>query len=159
MLRSAGFIAVALLFVFVSCDPVETVRAAGATFPEDVYNTWSSAYFAENPDVNIEYESTGSGTGKERIVEGSDVVFVGSDSLLSEEQYNEVPDLQVISYRCLVLYFLTNVKMMPFLAGGIVAFSKSFERLTFSRDLIVDIFLGKVGCHYYCIRILLINEL
>ena len=79
MLRSAGFIAVALLFVFVSCDPVETVRAAGATFPEDVYNTWSSAYFAENPDVNIEYESTGSGTGKERIVEGSDVVFVGSD--------------------------------------------------------------------------------
>ena len=95
MVRSLYLVVVAILFVFVSCDPVETVRAAGATFPEDVYNSWASAYFAENPDVTLEYESTGSGTGKERIVEGKDVVFVGSDSLLSEEQYNDVPDLQV----------------------------------------------------------------
>jgi len=48
--------------------------------------------------------------------------------------------------------------MMPFLAGGIVAFSKSFEGLTFSRDLIVDIFLGKVGSLIFQFIILLINK-
>ena len=35
--------------------------------------------------------------------------------------------------------------MLPFLAGGIVAFSKSFEGLTFTREVLADVFLGEVS--------------
>jgi len=119
---------VLLCVVLVKCEPLKTVRAAGATFPQDVYQSWASSYLSENPNVLVDYEPTGSTTGKKRIVNGTDVVFVGSDSSLSDEQYAEVPDLQ----------------MLPFLAGGIVAFSKSFEGLTFTREVLADVFLGEI---------------
>jgi len=35
--------------------------------------------------------------------------------------------------------------MLPFLAGGIVAFSKSFEGLTFTREVLAAVFIGEVS--------------
>jgi len=94
---------VLLCVILVKSEPLKTVRAAGATFPQDVYQSWSSAYFSENPNVFVDYEPTGSTTGKKRIVNGTDVVFAGSDSSLSDEQYAEVPDLQV-NFKSIIVF-------------------------------------------------------
>lgn len=96
---------VLLCVVLVKCEPLKTVRAAGATFPQDVYQSWASSYLSENPNVLVDYEPTGSTTGKKRIVNGTDVVFVGSDSSLSDEQYAEVPDLQV-NFKIIIVKYL-----------------------------------------------------
>ena len=93
MLRYAVF--VILYIVLVQSAPLEFVRAAGATFPIEVYGAWANSYFAENPNVLVMYDPIGSTAGKERIVDGTDIVFAASDTPLSEEQYQQVPDLQV----------------------------------------------------------------
>ena len=85
-----------LLFVyFAQSAPLEIVRAAGATFPVEVYGAWASSYSSENLNVEIAYDPIGSTAGKERIVDGTDIVFAASDTPLSAEQYQQVPDLQV----------------------------------------------------------------
>ena len=56
---------------FVNCADV-TLLGAGASFPGEVYNSWSlffAALRASFLDVNIVYESVGSGAGKERILQ------------------------------------------------------------------------------------------
>ena len=56
---------------FVYCADV-TLLGAGASFPAEVYSSWSlffAALRASFLDVNIVYESVGSGAGKERILQ------------------------------------------------------------------------------------------
>ncbi|XP_064598848.1 atrial natriuretic peptide receptor 2-like [Liolophura sinensis] len=87
------------------------IRGAGASFPYDVYSSWISAYVAHRQThvkLNMTYVSTGSGEGKARIkgvsVSGEPVDYAGSDSVLSEQDYHQYPDLQ----------------MFPVMAGPIV---------------------------------------
>ena len=93
MLRSV--VLLVFFVVLAQSAPFEFVRAAGATFPVEVYAAWSYSYFAENPNVLVMYDPIGSTAGKERIVNGTDIVFAASDTPLSAEQYQQVPDLQV----------------------------------------------------------------
>jgi hypothetical protein len=50
--------------------------------------------------VGIHYDVVGSGKGKEMIkngtYKGKPVIFAGSDSLLTEADYQEYPDLQML---------------------------------------------------------------
>ena len=77
----------------VTCSAV-TLSAAGASFPAKVYDNWIKAYEQERKSVSITYKVTGSGEGKRRIVNNTqNLDFVGSDTLLSEEQKQSKQDL------------------------------------------------------------------
>jgi len=70
---------------------------AGATAPASVYVAWMAAYRSSRRpfvDVRLKYHARGSGFGKEAIASDS-VNYAGSDSLLSQDDYNNKPELQM----------------------------------------------------------------
>jgi phosphate transport system substrate-binding protein len=58
-------------------DAAESARAAGATFPQLLYERWAKAYSAQTEDT-VTYTGTGSGDGLKQVVAGT-VDFGGSD--------------------------------------------------------------------------------
>ncbi len=57
---------------------------AGASSQENAALAWNAGY-AENTGVMVNYDSLGSGTGREQFLEGT-VHYAGSDAALSEEE-------------------------------------------------------------------------
>ncbi|MFD0555784.1 phosphate ABC transporter substrate-binding protein (PhoT family) [Stackebrandtia endophytica] len=60
------------------------LTASGASFPDAFYQVAIEAYADVAPDVVINYNSTGSGTGKKEFGEGL-TDFAGTDSLVGED--------------------------------------------------------------------------
>jgi phosphate transport system substrate-binding protein len=60
-------------------QPAATLRGAGATFPEPVYEKWFTNYRRQNPNLQITYAAVGSEAGVRRLLEGS-VDFGASDN-------------------------------------------------------------------------------
>jgi phosphate transport system substrate-binding protein len=71
-----------------------TLNGAGATFPDPIYTEWRFAYQYVDPSVVINYQAIGSGGGKKAIADGT-VDFAGSDSLLTDAEYQATPGLQM----------------------------------------------------------------
>lgn len=140
---SVVFAVIALMFQ-VHCVEREIVRAGGATFPQEVYEHWDSAYKAENLNTLMTYQATGSGIGHDMIIEGEEVVFAGSDSVVTAEEYEQVPDLQVCCVHDIRSSFLIHFKMLPILVGGIVAIARSYENMVLTREVLAEIFLGDI---------------
>lgn len=70
---------------------------AGATAPASVYFAWMAAYRSTRRpfvDVRLSYHARGSGFGKQAVASRS-VSYAGSDSLLSDADYERNPDLQM----------------------------------------------------------------
>jgi phosphate transport system substrate-binding protein len=106
------------------------VNGAGATFPEPVYTEWRFAYQYVDPAVAINYQGIGSGGGKKGIADKT-VDFAGSDSLLTQAEYDKNPTLQ----------------MFPTLAGAVVPIYniKEITRgLTLDGPALAGIYLGKI---------------
>lgn len=79
------------------------INGAGSTFQLPVESQWIAAYQKVDPSVTINYQGIGSGGGKSAILDGT-VDFAGTDSLLTDAQYQQGGDLQ----------------MIPVLAGAVV---------------------------------------
>src|SRR5919107_677901 len=62
-----------------------TINGAGATFPFPLIDTWRVEYPNVNPNVNINYQSIGSGGGVRQFTERT-VDFGASDAPLTEEE-------------------------------------------------------------------------
>src|SRR5258708_37724295 len=62
-----------------------TVNGAGATFPYPIYSKWFSEYHKVHPEVEINYQSIGSGGGIRQVTAGT-VDFGASDGPMSDEQ-------------------------------------------------------------------------
>lgn len=62
-----------------------TLNGAGATFPYPMYSKWFSEYNKLHPDVQINYQSIGSGGGIRQVLNGT-VDFGASDGPMSDEQ-------------------------------------------------------------------------
>ena len=58
---------------------------AGATFPTPIYQKWFGEYKMAHPDVQINYQSIGSGGGIRQLTEGT-VDFGASDMPMTDEQ-------------------------------------------------------------------------
>lgn len=68
-----------------SSTSLATVTAGGASFPYPLITKWISEYNKENPQVQITYQSVGSGGGKNNLI--SKVFdFAGSDAPLSNAE-------------------------------------------------------------------------
>src|SRR5208337_205760 len=104
--------AIAVLTAFMSsCDSKSgassegiKLQGAGASFPAPLYNKWFKAYGAAHPDVQVDYQSVGSGSGKKSVIDKT-VDFGASDAAMKEEEMGRVTG---------------GVQLLPMTAGAIV---------------------------------------
>ena len=85
MKRILALLAVAALAVPALAAPVTTLNGAGATFPFPVYSKWFDEYHKVKPDLQINYQSIGSGGGIRQLTEKT-VDFGASDGPMNDEQ-------------------------------------------------------------------------
>lgn len=107
-----------------------SLTGAGATFPAPLYQRWFSEYNKQNPNVQISYQSVGSGAGVEQFSQGT-VDFGASDVAMDDDDIAQVE---------------RGVVLLPMTAGSIV-FGYNLpdvEGLKLSRQVYVDILLGKI---------------
>src|ERR1039458_9946728 len=64
------------------------LNGAGATFPYPMYSKWFSEYNKLHPEVQINYQSIGSGGGIRQVLNGT-VDFGASDGPMTDEQLKE----------------------------------------------------------------------
>jgi phosphate transport system substrate-binding protein len=108
------------------------VNGAGATFPYPIYSKWFSEYNKLHPDVQINYQSIGSGGGIRQLT-AQTVFFGASDGPMTQEQLLAAPGK--------VLHF-------PTVLGADVPVYNLPEvtaSLNFSGPVLADIFLGKIA--------------
>jgi phosphate transport system substrate-binding protein len=108
----------------------QQLSGAGASFPAPLYQRWAVEYNKLHPNVQINYQSVGSGAGVKQFTQGT-VDFAASDAAMSDEEIAKVKQ---------------GVVMIPATAGSIViAFNlPGVKDLKLSRDTYVGIFLGKI---------------
>src|SRR6202034_1313514 len=61
------------------------LNAAGATFPDPIYSKWFDTYHTAHPNIQINYQSIGSGGGIRQLLAGT-VDFGASDGPMSDDQ-------------------------------------------------------------------------
>jgi phosphate transport system substrate-binding protein len=130
--------AIAVLTAFMSsCDSKSgassegiKLQGAGASFPAPLYNKWFKAYGAAHPDVQVDYQSVGSGSGKKSVIDKT-VDFGASDAAMEEEEMGRVTG---------------GVQLLPMTAGAIVIayHVDGVPSLNLSRKAYAGIFLGQV---------------
>lgn len=65
-----------------------TLNGAGATFPYPMYSKWFSEYHKLHSDIQINYQSIGSGGGIRQVIAGT-VDFGASDGPMTDDQLKE----------------------------------------------------------------------
>src|SRR5579862_1146076 len=79
-----------------------TLNGAGATFPNPMYSKWFDEYHKLHPDIQINYQSIGSGGGIRQVTEGT-VDFGATDGPMNDQQLQEFKQKR----NCDVLHFPT----------------------------------------------------
>lgn len=79
-----------VLAIAVAAQPAGTIllNAAGATFPYPIYSKWFDVYHQKDPNVQINYQSIGSGGGIRQLLAGT-VDFGASDGPMSDDQLKQ----------------------------------------------------------------------
>jgi phosphate transport system substrate-binding protein len=125
------------LAAFSSCltagsAPAETINAAGATFPAPIYQKWFEEYRKLHKDVQINYQSVGSGAGIRQLTEGT-VDFGASDVPMTDEQLAKITKAKVLHF--------------PTVLGAVVP-TYNIEGVTatlkFTGDTLGGVFLGTI---------------
>ena len=96
------------------------LQGAGASFPAPLYNKWFKSYHDAHPDVQIDYQSVGSGAGV-KAVQDKTVDFGASDAAMTPKEIAKVD---------------AGVQLLPMTAGSIVlAYNlEGVDTLKLSRD-------------------------
>jgi phosphate transport system substrate-binding protein len=112
-----------------------SLTGAGATFPYPMYSKWFSDYHKIHGDIEINYQSIGSGGGIKQVTEGT-VDFGATDGPMNDEQLAEFKTKR----QCDVLHF-------PTVMGAVVPtynIPGVTGELNFTPDALAGIFLGKI---------------
>ena len=89
-LASLFLVVLALLAIGVA-QAALSINGAGATFPNPMYSKWFDDYHKKNPDIEINYQSIGSGGGIKQVTEGT-VDFGATDGPMNDEQLKAFQD-------------------------------------------------------------------
>src|SRR5213593_2628011 len=107
------------------------INGAGATFPYVIYSKWFSEYNKLHPNVEINYQSQGSGAGIRQLTNQT-VFFGATDGPMTNEQLLAAPGK--ILHLPTVLGAVVPVYNIP----GVTA------ELKFTGAMLADIFLAKI---------------
>jgi phosphate transport system substrate-binding protein len=108
-----------------------TLNGAGATFPYPMYSKWFSEYHKLHPDVEINYQSIGSGGGIRQVLAGT-VDFGASDGPMTDEQLKEA------KVKILHVPTVLGADVPAYNIPGVTV------ELKFSPETLAAIFLGKI---------------
>lgn len=120
----------ALLLASPAAAEMKTINGAGATFPYPIYSKWFDEYHKVKPDLQINYQSIGSGGGIRQITERT-VDFGATDGPMTEEQMMKT-DARILH--------------IPAVLGAVVPVYnlKGVESLNLTGDTLAAIYLGKI---------------
>jgi phosphate transport system substrate-binding protein len=107
------------------------INGAGATFPYPIYSKWFSEYNKLHPNVEINYQSIGSGGGIQQVTKQT-VFFGATDGPMTPEQLQTAPGK--IMHFPTVLGAVVPVYNLPTVK----------TELRFSGPVLADMFLGKI---------------
>src|SRR5712692_8691456 len=79
------FVAASLLLATAASAQTVQINGAGATFPNPIYTKWFDEYHKAHPNVQINYQSIGSGGGIRQLSAGT-VFFGASDGPMTNDQ-------------------------------------------------------------------------
>jgi phosphate transport system substrate-binding protein len=118
------------LALTVGCTDATQLTGTGASLPAPLYQKWFRDYNHLHPDVQVNYQSTGSGAGKKDL-RAETVDFAASDAAMTPAEIEKVS---------------RGVVCLPLTAGAIVlAFNiEGVDELKLSREAYTGIFTGKV---------------
>jgi phosphate transport system substrate-binding protein len=127
LLAAAGAVA---LSVTLGAQTMQ-INGAGATFPYPIYSKWFSEYNKMHPNVQINYQSIGSGGGIQQV--SKETVFFGaSDGPMNDDQLKAAPaplmHFPTVLGAVVPVYNIPNVSAELKFTGGVLA----------------DIYLGKI---------------
>ena len=121
---------VGVLAASLSAQTVQ-INGAGATFPYPLYSKWFDEYNKLHPNVQINYQSIGSGGGIRQLTNQT-VFFGASDGPMTNDQMLAAPG------RILHLPTVLGAVLPIYNLPGVTA------ELKFSGPVLADIFLGKI---------------
>jgi phosphate transport system substrate-binding protein len=107
------------------------LNGAGATFPYPMYSKWFSEYHKAHPDIQINYQSIGSGGGIRQVTAGT-VDFGASDGPMTDEQLSQAK---------------TKILHIPTVLGAVVPaynIPGVSGEVKFTPEALAGIFLGKI---------------
>ncbi len=108
-----------------------TLNGAGATFPYPMYSKWFSEYHKVHPEIEINYQSIGSGGGIRQVLAGT-VDFGASDGPMTDEQLAQAK---------------TKILHVPTVLGADVPaynIPGVTGELQFTPEALAGIFLGRI---------------
>jgi phosphate transport system substrate-binding protein len=108
-----------------------TLNGAGATFPYPIYSKWFSEYHKAHSDVQVNYQSIGSGGGIRQVLAGT-VDFGASDGPMTDEQLGQAK--VKILHIPTVLGAVVPAYNIPGVTGDV----------KFTPEALAGIFLGKI---------------
>ena len=112
-----------------------SINGAGATFPNPIYSKWFDEYHKKFSNLQINYQSIGSGAGIKQVTEGT-VDFGATDGPMNDEQLKAYQD----KHGSGILHFPTvlGAVVPTYNIPGVDA------SLNFTPEALAGIFLGKV---------------
>ncbi|HZQ90213.1 MAG TPA: phosphate ABC transporter substrate-binding protein PstS [Terriglobales bacterium] len=130
MIKKLLVVLAAMMFAL-SAAAATNLNGAGATFPYPIYSKWFSEYHNQHPDVEINYQSIGSGGGIRQLLAGT-VDFGASDGPMTDAQLSEAK---------IKIYHLPTVLGAVVPAYNIPGFK---GELKFTPAILAGIFLGRI---------------
>jgi phosphate transport system substrate-binding protein len=112
-----------------------TITGAGASFPYPMYSKWFDEYHKKDTNIEINYQSIGSGGGIKQVTEGT-VDFGASDGPMNDDQLKAFQDKHgfAILHFPTVLGAVVPTYNIPGVTGD----------LNFTPEALAGIFLGKI---------------
>lgn len=126
----ASLAAVALSLTACNSSNSVPLLGAGSTFVYPLMTRWVEGFMTQHPNIQINYQSIGSGGGIEQVRAGT-VDFGASDVALTDAQLKEMPP----------------VIQFPESAGPVVVtynLKQATQPLRFSPDTLAGIYLGQI---------------
>ncbi len=131
-LWAVGLVCTAPALKAAPAPPPVLVNGAGATFPYPIYSKWFDEYHKLHPDIQINYQSIGSGGGIRQVLAGT-VDFGATDGPMTDEQLGQAK---------------TKILHFPTVLGGVVPtynIPGVSQELKFTGDALAGIFLCKIA--------------
>ncbi len=110
--------------------PTVQLNGAGSTFAFPLMSAWSTQYKALHPDVQVNYQGTGSGAGINAII-NKNLDFGATDAPLNATQHTQNPSLLTIPESLGAVTVAYNVPGAP-------------AHINLTGPIVADIYLGRI---------------
>lgn len=133
---AAVFVLMTALAGMIWAQDALLINGAGATFPNPMYSKWFDEYHAKNPNIQINYQSLGSGAGIKQVTEGT-VDFGATDGPMNDDQLKAFKDKHGFG----ILHFPTvlGAAVPTYNIPGVTG------ELNFTAEALAGIFMGHIS--------------